>query len=52
MSLKDLEDQLACWMERFQQYDFEIIRMSYIKMLMADYPDALVKTRSANIVQG
>jgi len=52
MSLKDLEDQLTRWMERFQQYDFEITRMSYIKMLMADYPDALVKTRSANIVQG
>jgi len=51
MSFKDLKGQLARCMERFQQYNFEIIyrKVSYIKTLM-DYPDALVKIWSANIL--
>jgi len=36
MSFKDLEGQLACWMERLQQYDFEIIYRKGVLHINAD----------------
>lgn len=36
MSFKDLEEQLARWLERLQQYNFEIVYRSRISHKNAD----------------
>lgn len=52
MSFKDLEGQLARWLERLQQYEFEVIHLikgNLIKMLM-DYQDVIARSKVVNIV--